>query len=186
MIFHKNISIDNALALTILPSCSCINVGLNSLASGRFNTLRPRKMAAIFQTTFSNAFPWIKTYGIRLKCHWSLFLRVQLTISHNWFRWWLGADQATSHCLNQWWLDYWRTSSLPGLNESNEILDISVIFRVIVVTEVWDISCEIASRRIPLDLADDKPTLDQVMAWCCQASSHYMSQFWTCVAIWRR
>ena len=24
------------------------------------------------------------------------------------FRYWLGASQATSHCLNQLWLDYWR------------------------------------------------------------------------------
>ena len=35
--------------------------------------------------------------------HWSLFPRVQLTTFQNWFRWWLGADQATSHYLNQYW-----------------------------------------------------------------------------------
>ena len=46
-----------------------------------------------------------------------MFLRVQLTIVHHWFRWWLGADQATSHYLNQWWLDYWRIYASPGLNE---------------------------------------------------------------------
>ena len=34
---------------------------------------------------------------------WSLFLRVQLTIFQHWFRKWLGADQATSHYLNQCW-----------------------------------------------------------------------------------
>ena len=39
----------------------------------------------------------------RLKFHWSLFLRVQLTIFQHWFRQWLGAEQATSHYLNQWW-----------------------------------------------------------------------------------
>ena len=44
----------------------------------------------------------------RLGFHWSLFLRVQLTIFHHWFRQWLGAGQATNHCLNQWWLVYWR------------------------------------------------------------------------------
>ena len=44
------------------------------------------KMAAIFQTTFSNAFYWMKLYEFRLKFHWSLFLRVQLTISQHWFR----------------------------------------------------------------------------------------------------
>ena len=30
------------------------------------NTLRPRQMAAIFQTTFSNAFSWMKMYEFRL------------------------------------------------------------------------------------------------------------------------
>ena len=61
------------------------------------------KMAASLQTIFSNAFSWMKIYEFLLRFHWSLFLRVQLTIFHHWFRWWLGADQATSHYLNQWW-----------------------------------------------------------------------------------
>ena len=29
-----------------------------------------------------------------------------------------------------------------------------------------------------LDHTDDKSTLVQVMAWCCQATSHYLSQCW--------
>ena len=29
---------------------------------------------------------------------------VQLTIFQHWFRWWLGAGQATRHYLNHWWL----------------------------------------------------------------------------------
>ena len=66
------------------------------------------RMAAISQTTFSNAFSWMKIYEFRLKFHWSLFPRVQLTIFQHWFRQWLGADQATSHYMNQWWLIYWR------------------------------------------------------------------------------
>ena len=31
---------------------------------------------------------------------------------------------------------------------------------------------------MPLDLIDDKSTLVQVMAWCRQAASHYLSQCW--------
>ena len=42
----------------------------------------------------------------------------------------------------------------------------------------WDISCELALRWMSLDLTDDKSTLVQVMAWCCQATSHYLSQCW--------
>ena len=44
------------------------------------------KMVAIFQTTFSNSFSWMKMYQFRSKFHWSLFLRVRLTISQHWFR----------------------------------------------------------------------------------------------------
>ena len=44
------------------------------------------KMAAFSQTTLSNAFSWMKILEFRLKFHWSLFLRVQLTIFQHWFR----------------------------------------------------------------------------------------------------
>ena len=44
------------------------------------------KMAAIFQTTFSNGFSWMKMHEFRLIFHWSLFLGVQLTIFQHWFR----------------------------------------------------------------------------------------------------
>ena len=49
------------------------------------NSLRPRQMNAISQTTFSNAFSWIKMFEFRLKFHWSLFSMVQLTIFQQWF-----------------------------------------------------------------------------------------------------
>ena len=44
------------------------------------------KMAAILQTTFWNTFSWMKMYEFWLQFHWMLFLRVQLTIFHHWFR----------------------------------------------------------------------------------------------------
>ena len=37
-----------------------------------------------------------------------------------------------------------------------------------------------APRWMPLDLTDDKSTLVQVMDWCRQATSHYLSQWWPC------
>ena len=77
----------------------------------------PDKLAAVSQTTVSNALYWMKMYEFRLRFHWHLFLRVQLRIFQHWFRSWLGADQATSHDLNQWWLVYWRIYASLGLNE---------------------------------------------------------------------
>ena len=44
------------------------------------------KMAAFLQTIFSDTFSWMKSSIFWLKFHWSLFLRVQLTISQHWFR----------------------------------------------------------------------------------------------------
>ena len=38
------------------------------------------KIAAFFQTTFSNGLSWMKIFEFRLKFHWSLLLRVQLII----------------------------------------------------------------------------------------------------------
>ena len=72
------------------------------------------KMTAIFQTTFSNAYSRMKLYQSRLKFHWSLFSRVQSTIFQHWFRWWLGAGQATSHYLNQCWYDLLTHICVPG------------------------------------------------------------------------
>ena len=61
------------------------------------------KMAAISQTTYLNAFPGMESSVFWFEFHWSLFQRVRLTKSQHWFRQWLGADQATSHYLNQCW-----------------------------------------------------------------------------------
>ena len=40
------------------------------------------------------------------------------------------------------------------------------------------ISCEIALMWMQQNTFDDETTLVQVMDWCCQAPSHYMSQCW--------
>ena len=41
-----------------------------------------------------------------------------------------------------------------------------VIFKQILVTDGWGISCEIALIWMSLDFTDDQSTLVQVMAWC--------------------
>ena len=44
------------------------------------------KTDAISQTPFSNTFSWMKMYEFRLRFHWSLSLRFELTIFQHWFR----------------------------------------------------------------------------------------------------
>ena len=53
-----------------------------------------------------------------------------------------------------------------------------LIFQIFSVIDGWGISCELALRWMSLDLTYDKSTLVQVMAWCHQATSHYLSQCW--------
>ena len=79
------------------------------------NTLRPRQNGRRFQMTFFKCI--FLNEKFQIKFHWSLFLRVQLTIFQHWFRQWPGADQATSHCLNQCWLVYRCIYSSLRLNE---------------------------------------------------------------------
>ena len=53
-----------------------------------------------------------------------------------------------------------------------------IIFKLLLVTDGCDISSKITLRWTSLDLSDDKSALDQVMAWCRQATIHYLNQCW--------
>ena len=128
-----------------------------------------KKMATIFQMPFS---------------YW--FCGKQNCLIRNcWFTLWCGIEKVPSHCLNQWWPSslmhtpiirpQWVNSLGPGRFQFNFRL---VTFKLILVNGGWDISYEIALKWMPLDLTDDKSTLVQVMAWCHQATSHYLSQCW--------
>ena len=69
----------------------------------------------------------------------------------------------------------WVNSLAPGKFELNSRY---VIFKQILVNDGWGISCAIALKWMSLDFTDDQSTLVQVMAWCRQAASHYLSQCW--------
>ena len=53
-----------------------------------------------------------------------------------------------------------------------------VIFKLISRTDVLSISCVNALRWMPYNTLDERSTLAQVMAWCRQATSHYLSKHW--------
>ena len=75
----------------------------------------------------------------------------------------------------QWVAMTWLNSLAPGKSEWNFRY---VIFKWNLVVAGWGISCEIALIGMSLDFTDDQSTLVQVMAWCRQATSHYLSQCW--------
>ena len=66
-------------------------------------------------------------------------------------------------------------SLAPGKFEWNFLY---VIFKRILVIDGWGICYEIALIWMSLDFTDDQSTLVQVMAWCHQATSHYLNQCW--------
>ena len=62
--------------------------------------------------------------------------------------------------------------------ERSECDSKNVIFNLVLPIGIFRSSHVNALRGMPQDLTDDKSTLVQVMAWCRQATSHYLSQCW--------
>ena len=97
------------------------------------------------------------------------FFSIILTINNESIDWCcmsIRASQNTSILFN---------SLAPGRFEGNLR---RVIFKLILMIGGWDIFCKIVLRSMSMDLTDDKSTLVQVMAWCRQATSHYLYQCW--------
>ena len=69
----------------------------------------------------------------------------------------------------------WVNTVRPGEFEWNFR---HAIFKQILVIDGWGISCEITLMWMSLDFPDDQSALVQLMAWCRQATSHYLSQCW--------
>ena len=53
-----------------------------------------------------------------------------------------------------------------------------VFLKLFLWIDILSSSCEIGLRWLPQKPTDDKSTLVQVMAWCRQAASHYLSHCW--------
>ena len=93
-----DIFLEHSVCFRVVDACTCYvshdsHSQVSMMAADVLVPKRPvithwgrNKMAAILQTTFSNAFSWMKMYAFRLKFYWSLFLRVRLTIFQHWFR----------------------------------------------------------------------------------------------------
>ena len=54
----------------------------------------------------------------------------------------------------------------------------TTVFNLVLLIGFFIPSNDNAPRRMPWDIMDDKSTLVLVMAWCRQATSHYLSQCW--------
>ena len=98
--------------------------------------------------------------------------------------WWPGdmrSQSISSHGIDLVCWDYSgfstkRFNSLtPGRSEYDSKY---VIFNLVLLIGIFRSSHDNALQWMPQDLTDDKSTLVQVMAWCRQATSHFLSQCW--------
>ena len=82
----------------IMANCQRAHPGMSLV-----NSSPPGQNGLHFTDNILDAFSWMKSFVFWSKFH--LLLRVHLTITQHWFRWWLGAEWATSHYMNQCWPD---------------------------------------------------------------------------------
>ena len=124
-------------------------------------------IGSIFKSNFLN-----KNYWLSNNIHLNLFLMVQLTICKHWFRWWLGAKEATSHYLIQWrpsslahiclTRPQWVNTLRPRQNGRHFADD---MFKCIFLNEnVW-IPIKIPKRFVPKGPINNIQVLVQIMAW---------------------
>ena len=97
---------------------------------------------------------------------WKVFLCYYLIM------WQTHSEPIRAYIFPQW--PQWVNSLAPGRYGCYLKLVISNSSRI----NILRISSEIVLRWMPQDLTDDKSTLVQVMAWCRQATSHYLNQCW--------
>ena len=79
---------------------------VNTFFCGEANVLihwGHEKNAAILQMTFSNSFNFMKMLVFWFKSSLKFIPEGPIKIFQHWFRWWIGADQVTSHHFDQWW-----------------------------------------------------------------------------------
>ena len=124
---------------------------------------------------------WVPAF-VKLPYRFLLKVHVQVNIGSHW--WW-HAGMVPSANMPQCWEScrtpysvprgQWVNSLVPGKSEWSFRW---LIFMWMLVITGWGISSEISLRWMSLDFPGDKSTLVQVMAWCRQATSHYLSQCW--------
>ena len=157
-----------------------------------FDTVNSLILGASYNRETFWKFFWekVKTWGVSyIGSFWWLQCEIQ-TFSFR--KIWKSLLQNGGHFVSasmsspNWFSWIILTSAPEGLNQLNSLAPgrfqfyfRQVSFKLTLVNGGWGISYEIALRWMPPNLTDDKSTfLVQVMAWCRQATSHYLSQCW--------
>ena len=175
----------------------CVNAG--NIIPAHLNCLTHwgrDKMDDIFQTTFSNAFSWMKIYEFRLSFSLKFVPKgpinkipalVQI------MAWRLPGDKPLSEPTLVSLLTHicvTRPQWVNSLSIGRCVFGLKCLrFRGIVVITFMSISSATVFKWMAQDPTDEKSTMDQVMAQCHQATSHYLNQCWArsmlpCSATW--
>ena len=126
------------------------------------DTLGLRQNGSHFSDDIFKCISFNKNVWISMISSLKLFLLFQLIIFQHWLRWWLGAGQATSHYLNQWWLAYWSIYASLCVNK--------IMGRVLYINSswsnyaIWHHGCWSSSDQIP--------------DWTFSVPSLYLNQCW--------
>ena len=131
----------------------------------------------------------MKSFELWFRFHWSLVLGVYMRISQHFSSGAFLAEPFPEPMMIQFadlcgisrlqWVNGNIRSDFNSLAPGRSEWDSkNVIFNLVLLIGIFRSSHHNALRWMPQDLTDDKSTLVQVMAWCCQATSHYLSQCW--------
>ena len=136
-----------------------------------FNSLAPGKYGRYnFRLRFQN-----ERYNFRLA-----FQNESWYVSLEWYFIYL-LFLASVHVWNQWFFYSVITFSYTKCFVHSYTVDVVFTlsyFKIFIQNSSLATHCEIALKWMTQNLIDKKSTLVQVMAGCCQAPSHYLSQCW--------
>ena len=108
-----------------------------------------------------------------------LFTRFSLAgMQETHYLWWTQANKSYESMMNN---DKNKTqqSTINSLAPGRSAYDSkNGIYNLVLLIGIFRSSHDNALRWMQQDLTDDKSTLVQVMAWCRQATSHYLNQCW--------
>ena len=162
---HLKPILANSLTPGFSGRCRC---NLNSLAPGKFEwNFRYVTFICISVIDGWGTSCEIAIIRMSLDSHWFTDGQSTLVQVMAW------CHQATSHYLSQCWP---RSLSSYGVKRPRWVK--LVIFKLISRIDISHISWEIALRWMPQCLTINKSTLVPLMAWCHQATSHYLIQYW--------
>ena len=133
-------------------------------------------LSSLINYAYINEYTWKYTYIVENMCMHictRFFIAIQVYVynlfkANMYFTW---PYNHTSHHTSQGVMVI--NSLAPGGFEN---IFQNVFFKLISWIDTLSNSCETALRSMPQNPSGDKSTLVQVMAWCRQAASHYLSQ----------